>query len=680
MTDCQSLSLKSLNDFPTSSFKWINAGSEVVYAYDEEVIYIANILPSDVKCVTAYRTLDNGQRLLLVVPADYYTIRTTDYTAYQVVEIVMTRALSLQGDGWEDEIFVTMDSSVGPNTVDIMQWLIETYTEFDIDSTSFTSVRAAIDNYPSSFAFSDRKNILTALDEISFQSRCALYLRDNTFFIKYLSADPTTIDTITEDHINQNSLQITSTTTEDLVTKFVVTWNDDYALPSKLLILRNNINRYGTQSQEYNFYIYNMYQLVEKSAIFWLIRKSNTWRRMIFKTPLVKMALESFDDVLFTVPDMADADFKGQIEKATFDSVANQMSFEVWTPLLAGTREGYPWAYPATVDPGQLWPPDIEAQGLGFEVVAPVGHPLSSSTFPQNVPDDVTAPDFQVSACGGPPNTNINFCCSSTAQAQPSEFCQFQHPRRVDDANDVKPPARTDLTCPGAVNLGKDPVFAQQEPKFQAILKKANFAQQTAASANDKALNAGGGAGGGGGAGNQDEDQQNKKKDTFDKLPKKIDNPKKPGEPEDKATCTTTVAISWFPITGINIGDLLICVPVIGGGQVFTEVHTFGGCGSANKADGSSGEATNMINNFIAKGFDAGTYELCEGGYDNSPCCHATIQVISPNCDLCAKGENDGLWMNVAKTSVNPTDGFSSIIEYGGQEDGGMANFPGGFP
>jgi len=594
LTDCESQSLDSLNLYPSASFQWVNAGSKVTYAYDEEVVYIANILPSTVRCVTAYRTLDDGRRVLLVVPPDYYTVRTTDYTAYHVVEIVMNRALSLQATGWEDQIYVTLDSSVGPNTVDIIQWLIQTYTTFDIDSTSFAAVRAKVDNYPSHFALLDRKNIMAALDEISMQARCAMFLRDNKFYIKYLSASPTTVDTITEDHINQNSLRITNSTTEELVTKMVVTWNDDLAISPKTLIVRNNINKYGTIEQTFDFYIYNMYSLVEKSALFWLIRKSNTWRRMSFKTPLVKLALESYDDVLFTVPDLSSSNFKGQVEGAVFNADDNSISFDVWTPILAGTRVEYPWAYPGTVNASQLWPPDIVAQGPGFSVVAPVGHPLSSTTFPNNVPDDATAPNFQVTNCGGPPTPNTNFCCSSTATVQPSEFCQTQHPRRIDDANDVKPSPRTDINCPGAVNLGKDPVFAQLPPKFARLQKQVNQSQSQAASAKAAALNAGGGAGGGGGLGNQDDSQQKSRTDPLDKVPRVPKNNatgdgKGAGGPTPKPTCTTLITICWFPIVHGPDGPFSdICFP---GGNTRCETHTFGGCVGSTRRDITSPEA-----------------------------------------------------------------------------------------
>lgn len=691
VTDCQSDSMNSLNLYPTAGFQWINAGSKVTYAYDEEIVYIANILPSTVKCVAAYRTLDNGERLLLVVPSDYYTIRTTNYGAYQVVEVVMTRALSLQGAGWEDNLYVTLDSSVGPNTVDIIEWLITTYTSFGVDATSFAAVEAAIDNYPSHFAMLSRKNILTALDEISFQARCALYLRDNTFYIKYLSKAPTTVDTITEDHILQNTLKVTSTATETLVTKFIATWNDDYALQPKLLILRNNINKYGTHEQTYDFYIYNMYQLVEKSALFWLIRKSNTFRTATFSTPLVKLPLESFDDVILNIPDMGDATFRAQIDSAVYNSDTNQIDFTVWTPILGGSRVEYPWAYPGSVDPGQLWPPDVVAQGIGFGVIAPVGHPLSSSTFPQNVPDDVTAPNFQVSSCGGPPNSNTNFCCSSTATTQPSEFCQLQHPRRVDDANDKKPLPRTTISCPGAVNLGVDPVFAQQQPHLKAIQKTANQALATAASAVAKSLSAGGGAGGGGSAGGggagggEDPHRPNRSKDTYSKLPKKVDNPTQSGKPgsggpADPKTCTTLVTICWFPLVHGPDGPFAdIC---FSGGLTRCETHTFGGCRGSTKtviddatlaaataAGNAKQAAMDALNNAAAHPGDAGLQATADAAVAASTAADAAYKASSQregDCEaflklLVSKGASTDLTGGASTVEICPSSDDTGI-------------------
>lgn len=756
-TDCESVSLDSLNTYPTASFQWVNSGSKVTYAYDEEIVYVANILPSTVRCVSAYRNLDNGQRLLLVVPPEYYTIRTTDYFVYNVVEIVLSRPLSLIALGWEDQIYVSLDSSVGPNTVDIIEWLINTYqgsaaeglgvhTKYNVDPVSFAAVRAQIDNYPSHFAYFDRRDIATALDEISMQARCALFIRDNTYYIKYLSASPTTVDTITEDHVNQNSLQLTSTTTEDLVTKMVVTWNDDYALDPKLIVLRNNINKYGTVEGQFDFYIYNMYSLVQKSALFWLIRKSNTWRRLTFKTPLIKMALESYDDVSFNLSDVSDSSFRGQIETASYSADDNTMTFETWTPILAGTRVEYPWAYPATVSSVQLWPPDIAAQGIGFSVVAPIGHPLSSTTYPDpvSVPTDVTAPNFQITNCAGGtvPNTaDVNFCCGSPlTTVQPSEFCQFQKPIRVDDANDLKPPPRTDVNCPGALNLGVNPTFAQLPPKFTQLQRQVNQAQANAASAKGAALGAGGGAGGNGDQQNQDKNSQESQTDPLDKLPKTKKNPAKTPNTgsKTKPPCTMTVTVCWFPLTHIILGTLDICIPA---GPTRCETYTFGGCADSKRRDTTTPEAKAAATALLAAQtashnaktasqaapLDAGlkaaadaavvaeatanaNYEeavqqtgaseqllnhlqslsafgppldlehiVCPSADSAGPCCNIGVSIIECPLGGCASGALDGQLMSVDKTGPDGKQAyFTGVLYDGNAGDRGLGVADGG--
>ncbi|NJL72808.1 MAG: hypothetical protein HC888_15230 [Candidatus Competibacteraceae bacterium] len=214
-----------------------------------------------------------------------------DYTSYTATEIVFDSALSAKREGWEDEIYVNVQSSVGPNTVDIMEWLIEKYTDFSIDSASFDDVRIKLQNYPSNFPILDRPNILKLLQDIAFQCRCSLTLRDDTFYLRYLSELPTGVAEITENDVNAGSLTLEHTPSEEIVTKFVATWRKDYVVEEpNTLILRHNVAKYGSHEEEYDFFIYNILEYVRKSATFWLIRKANTWRRAQFSTPLQHMA------------------------------------------------------------------------------------------------------------------------------------------------------------------------------------------------------------------------------------------------------------------------------------------------------------------------------------------------------------------------------------------------------
>jgi hypothetical protein len=118
-----------------------------------------------------------------------------------------------------------------------------------------------------------RKNIQTALQEIAYQARCALWLKDDVFYIKYLSLEPDADDTITASYIVANSLVVTHSSTEELITKYTATWKEDYAVTEpNQVILRYNVAKYGLHEQTFDYYIYNIQQLVEKSATFWLIR------------------------------------------------------------------------------------------------------------------------------------------------------------------------------------------------------------------------------------------------------------------------------------------------------------------------------------------------------------------------------------------------------------------------
>lgn len=374
------------NAVPTSSFFWANPGSTVTIDNGEPIVYVSNLLPETVHRVTAYRNFDGGVRTLVTVPASLYTVRTTDFQSYNVTEIVFSKPLSQIHEGWEDDIYVTATSTVGPNTVNIMEWLIGKYTSLGTDTASFNDVRAKLTVYPMDFPYLDRRNILTALQELAFQARCAIYLRDGVFYLKYLPELANAVATITESDPDANTLELFHSDTEDIVTKLVADWQRDYALEdSNKLILRHNVYKYGTQEETYDFYAFNELDYVHKSATFWLIRKANTWRQLRFRTPLQLLPLETFDTVDLTLDDMSSITVPGLIEKADYNSNERALDFEIWTPLKSGTTVPYDFAHPKDIDEELIWPTDEEyAAGLvgsgtapGFSVAAPAGHPLN---------------------------------------------------------------------------------------------------------------------------------------------------------------------------------------------------------------------------------------------------------------------------------------------------------------
>ncbi len=344
----------------SAGFFTAEGGSRVTLADNEPMDYIVSIVPGTVVTVAAKRAFE-GIKRLVAVPLSYYTVRTATFGSISATIIRLPKPLSSYADeGWEDDLYVTFKSDVGPNTVDILEYLIGLYApESSIDAASFNHVRARLANYPSNFALLERKNIVAVLEEIAWQARCAIWLSGDTFYLRYLPETPTASLSISQSDIVPGSMEVFHTDTEDLVTKLVAEWRQSYAAddPSQV-ILRHNVNKYGTHEQTEEFYIYNIQELVIKSATFWLIRMANTWKKIRFRTFINKLQLETLDPVTlaFSQNYVSTGAVTGIVEQANFDSAGNEIAFEAWTPVKAGTMTPYDFAWPADVDQSLIFP------------------------------------------------------------------------------------------------------------------------------------------------------------------------------------------------------------------------------------------------------------------------------------------------------------------------------------
>jgi hypothetical protein len=546
-----------------AEFFWAGGGSTVTLETSKDIIYVANIVPSTILRVSAWRTL-NGNRFLLTVPDKYFTTRQTNYGGYQVMEIVFQKPLSSEdldsGGGWTDDIFVTQVSSVGPNPVAIMEWLIDTYTTYSKDTTSFTAVEAALEVYPMHFALLSRPNLLNILQDLAQKSRCALWQKLDTFFIKYLSDEPTTVATIVEDDIladqsGAGSLEVSLTNTTDLVTKLTCTWKRDYSLDDDYkLILRHNVNKYGVHDREEDYFPYGHLDLVRKSATFWLIRWANTWKRIRFSTSLEFLKLEPFDAVSITLDDVASTTFKGIVEKATLDTNTNQINFEVWTPIRAGESTPYDFAWPANIAQHALFPTkkarDANQAGSGtepnFSTVAPPGHPLKS-------PNPGVAGGFSLSCNGAPVTSSVTGECR-----------QDHGDRKPSDIGDTKPTVDVSSDTSGGVSDGTKPATkgagsqyggAQWVNNEHAKKAEGDAGRAREGTAQNDSNNEGDGHGN-----NDQETNQDVDRDLLDDLP----------DPDDVTGCHYNVEMAGFKVVENFSGRT--CLPS-GGERV--EIYAF---------------------------------------------------------------------------------------------------------
>jgi hypothetical protein len=368
-----------------AGFFWAPAGSEVYIEAESEILYIASLLPGTVDGVAAFRTAPNGFRYLTEVPASYYTVYETDYQGYQVVEIGMNKDLKLYNDQWDDDIYVSFTSSVGPNPCDIIEWLIDRYTDLTVDAASFAAVHALVVNYPNNFYLTDRPDVYKLINDIAYQSRCAVYVRNSVMFIRYLPTEPASVRTLSESDILTGTFQESLSVTEEVYTTHNIKWQkagaavQDNEEPERKLVLKYNVDKYGTVAQDWDYYTYNLYDLVLKSATFWLIRKANSWKRVKFSLPLKHMDLDVLDCVTINVAQFSSTPVKCIIETMTIDPNENTVTLDCWTPVRSGETTPYFWAWPAQQPCASVWPLPLDTHGGGgynFEVTPPVGHLL----------------------------------------------------------------------------------------------------------------------------------------------------------------------------------------------------------------------------------------------------------------------------------------------------------------
>lgn len=348
-------------------FTPIYPGSQVVLSESVQLDYVVSITPVTIDGVWVYRTVDDI-RSLVPLPTDYYSVITETFGALTVTYIRLNTLPSIIDSSYEDEIFVDATSTIGDNTVDILIWLINTFTNAEYDTVSFNATRTLLENYPMNFALRERINIFDLLYEIAWQARCAIWMVDNKFYIKYLSKADTPVATLSDSDIVQGSMILSFTPTEDIVTKFVAKWRYNYLQDEpNQVILRYNVSKYGSQRQEFDFFAYNIQELVIKSATFWLIRYANTWKKLEITCFLPALRFDVWDTITLNFSDtfVANSNVPAVIESMTFNPETLRVELVLWIPVRTGEMVKYDFAFPADISATLVFPTaDDERKGV----------------------------------------------------------------------------------------------------------------------------------------------------------------------------------------------------------------------------------------------------------------------------------------------------------------------------
>lgn len=335
------------NNIPHRYYKeipdsWIlQPGNRVVYAGLETPTYVANLVESSsVAEVMAYRDIE-GEKTLVPVPSSYYTLTLNKSIAGKTATTIeMDIELSLREDeGWDDDLFVSLVSTLGNNSADAIKHIIDTYSGLSSDTTSFTTVSGYMTNYIANFAILDQPNALQVCEDIAWQSRCALLLKSDTVYITYLSREETESDTFTDASIMLKTFSASFTETSDIITKLNGQWREDHERELETYTYEDNISDFGLIEEDRKFWIYNIEQLVKYSAGFWGYRYSNSWRKAFFKAAYDHLKSETFDTTKLSLSQLSGNDLRGFLEDSGVDTAEMQLTYEILLASLAGESD-----------------------------------------------------------------------------------------------------------------------------------------------------------------------------------------------------------------------------------------------------------------------------------------------------------------------------------------------------
>lgn len=342
----------------------INAGASVhLWSPNRQDVWVANLIPSTtIVAVYADKGTKDGVTQLIPIPTSYYTVTQTPITITNLIgDVTVTPTIitfdpplrEYDGQRWGNQIYVTLKSSVGPNTSDVIKYLLQTYSSIPVDSTSFTAIASLITKYPCGFTRFDKGDVISLCEQISYLARLGLIIDDGTISLRYLSKAPSSVIDINESLTSLQSIEMNFTLTENIYTRleadYVLTYHPAQRFKRKY-IYEANVSKYGLRKRSIDVFIYNIPSCVEKSVNFWGTRDSNSWRTFSAKLALESEILEIFDGLNIAYSDTGlfnTSSITGEVSKydLNFTPKNRLNSVEVWLPSIAGTTSVTPGAY-----------------------------------------------------------------------------------------------------------------------------------------------------------------------------------------------------------------------------------------------------------------------------------------------------------------------------------------------
>lgn len=316
--------------YPPNQAYWTQDAGTDVYEVGQKSKYVVNCAANS----SIYQVTVKKDDKYVVIPEAWYTLQNRTVNGQTVTGIIFDTPLEMRE--LDNDIYVDVESPLSDNTAEIIEWIVTNKLEgFTADATSFAEVAEKLENYPSRFALTDQKDALTAAADIAWQARCGLFTVGSTVYIKYLSEEPSS--PLGFGDILEGTPKITYS--DELVTKFIARWKKHGLDEEREYIVETNVDEFGLEEQDYNFYIYDRKSLVEKSADFWAARYGNIWTLVSLGTTMESLQVEILDYVNLNLDIVTNGTVRALVELVDYDTNDKSFQLELRTPIKCGEMD-----------------------------------------------------------------------------------------------------------------------------------------------------------------------------------------------------------------------------------------------------------------------------------------------------------------------------------------------------
>ena len=302
--------------------KWcIYKGAPVFYnnGSDHMDRYVANLFPStSVLAIWGKQTFNNQTRWAKVPKAYYHyhlneTITTSPGAVVRYCTVIdFPLALnSYRCENWENEIWVTLESTLPNLPNDIIDWVTTNFTAFTFDVTSDNPVVTM------NFVYSETTDAIEFMKEIAHQSASAIQISGANLKLTFLAKTPVVAaHTITADHIIMKSLVWGFKPKEEINTIHKSIYFTDYLgekTSQTIYQIEQNVSQYGVRKVENTLWALTCQTAAEAITDFWGVKTGNSW-----KTVSMACFLDMIDAEVYDVVDFGS--IKGLITSIGYDT------------------------------------------------------------------------------------------------------------------------------------------------------------------------------------------------------------------------------------------------------------------------------------------------------------------------------------------------------------------------